>query len=141
MVSAKQVSRWRPACRSQTCWSRGKLFLEMAQYLLNHHRIVDASNHFHRAAAFVAGLDVDAEYSFQALSPGHSYPLFSRPPVVLLIRCLGLVAPTPFGGRHQRTVFAVRGKDTVEACQVDAGPGHQSSQLGDEIQDTLIVKV
>ena len=38
------------------------------------------------------------------------------------------------GPPHQRTVFTVKGKDTVEARQIDAGLGHQGGQPGDEIQ-------
>ena len=39
-----------------------------------------------------------------------------------------------FGQRHHRTVFAIGGKHTVEAGQVDSGFRHQSSQPGDKIQ-------
>jgi len=41
----------------------------MGENLLNDRRIFNAGDHFHRAAAFTTGLDVNAEYSFQALSP------------------------------------------------------------------------
>jgi hypothetical protein len=31
----------------------------VGQYLLDHHRVLNAGNHLHRATAFTAGLDVD----------------------------------------------------------------------------------
>jgi len=68
MVSAKQVSRWRPTCRPHTCWCRGKLFLRMGEYLLDYRQLLDAGDDPHRPAAGPAGFDVDAEYAFQALS-------------------------------------------------------------------------
>jgi len=69
MVSAKQVSRWRPTCRPQTCWCRGKRFLQMAQYLLDCRQVLDAGESLprerseclghdpHRCAAGPAGLE------------------------------------------------------------------------------------
>ena len=70
MVSAKQVSRWRPACRPQTCWSRGKLFLQVGQYLIDYRRVFNAGNHLHRATAFTAGLNVDIEHPLETSPPG-----------------------------------------------------------------------
>ena len=58
MVSVKQVSRWRPACRQQIRWNQGVLSLQMGENLLNDRRVFDAGDHFHRAAAFTANLDV-----------------------------------------------------------------------------------
>jgi len=65
MVSAKQVGRWRPAFRQQTRWKRSALSLQMSENLLNDRWVFDAGDHFHRAAAFTTGLDVDAEYSLR----------------------------------------------------------------------------
>jgi hypothetical protein len=71
MDSAKQVGRRRPACRPQTGWRRCKLFLQVGQYLLDHHRVLNAGEGLprehsewfghdpHRPAAFPAGLDID----------------------------------------------------------------------------------
>ena len=71
MVSAKQLDRWRPACRPQTCWRRGQLFLQMGENLINDHWIFNAGESLprersecfghdpHRPAAFPASLDVD----------------------------------------------------------------------------------
>jgi transposase-like protein len=39
--------------------------------LLDHYRIFNTGNHLHGAAADTAGLDVDVEYTFEALCPGH----------------------------------------------------------------------
>jgi len=50
------------AAKLETCWSRGKLFLQMGQYLFYHHRLLNAGNHLHRATVFTAGLDVDIEH-------------------------------------------------------------------------------
>jgi hypothetical protein len=43
----------------------------MGQYLLDHHRVLNAGNHLHRATAFTAGLDVDVENPLEALRPVH----------------------------------------------------------------------
>ncbi len=88
------------------------------------------------------------EHTFQALRPAHREgetgtrsrgwpgpcPSLGGGLLLALVGGVGLVAPTPLGRRHQRTVFAVRGKDTVETRQVDAGLGHQGGQPGDKIQ-------
>ena len=74
-VSAKEVSRWRPTFRTQTRWNRGVYSLQMGENFLNNHWVLDAGNHFRRAAAFPAVFDVDTEYTFQALRPGHGCPL------------------------------------------------------------------
>lgn len=50
MVSAKQLGRWRPACRQQIRWNRGVFSLQMSENLLNNHGIFDAGDDFHRAA-------------------------------------------------------------------------------------------
>jgi hypothetical protein len=71
-------------------------------------------HYFHRAAAFTAGFDVDAEYSFQALSPGHGCPPFGGRLVLPLIGCPGLIALAPPGRRHPRTVLTVRCKQAKE---------------------------
>ena len=65
----------------------------------NKHWIFDAGDDFHRTAAYPSGFDVDAEYAFQALSPGHGCP--------------------PFGGRHRHTMLAVRCEYAI-AQQCDA---------------------
>jgi len=74
------------------------------------------------------------EDAFQSLRPGHGRVAFGRHLVLRLIECLGLAGFATPGGRHQRTVLAVRGKHPMGACQVNAGPGHQSYQPGNEVQ-------
>jgi len=51
-----RVDRRRPALRQQARFRRGSLFLQMGKDFLDQRRVFDAGNHFHRAAAFTAGL-------------------------------------------------------------------------------------
>ena len=95
MVSAKQLGRWRPARRQQIRWNRGVPSLQVGENFFNNHWIFDAGDNFHRAAAFPAGFDVDAEYALQVLSPGHGCPRFGGRLVLLLIGRLGYM-PLPF---------------------------------------------
>ena len=89
------------------------------------------------AATLSAHLDIDVEDALEAvrseptpdLIRGHDRLTFGRRVVLRLIRRFGRVALTPFGGRHQRTVHAVRGKYTVKAGEVDAWPGHQGGEV------------
>jgi hypothetical protein len=60
-VLAKQIGRRCPACRPQTGWRRGPLFLQMSQYLFNDHRVFDADDYLDLPAASTAGLYVDME--------------------------------------------------------------------------------
>ena len=100
----------------------------MGENFLNNHWIFDAGDDIHRAAAFTAGFDVDAEYAFQALSPGHGCPLFGGRLVLPLIGCPGLIALAPPGRRHPRTVLTVRCEHAMETGQVDSGLRYQSGQ-------------
>lgn len=70
----------------------------MGENFLNNHWVFDAGNHFHRAAAFPAGFDVDAEYAFQALRPGHGCPPFGGRLVLPLIRYPGRCAVASLPG-------------------------------------------
>jgi len=116
----------------------------VSEYLLDNHGIFNAGDHFDAAATLSAGLDIDVEDALEALHPepapdlirGHGRPTFGRRLVLRLIRRFGLVALTPFGGRHQRTVLAVRSEYTVKAGEgeVDAWLGHQGGEPGDEVQ-------
>ncbi|CSP78870.1 Uncharacterised protein [Shigella sonnei] len=47
-------------------------------------------------------------------------------------RFVGLLAP--LGGCYLNSVFAVRCKDAVEACEVDSRLRYQRSEFGDEVQ-------
>jgi len=50
---------------------RARFAREVSEDRLDHHRIFDARDDAHRAAAARAGLDVDAEHALQALCPAH----------------------------------------------------------------------
>ena len=52
---------------------------------------------------------------------------------LILLVCDFLTTLTPLGWCHPGSVFAVRGKHTVESCQVHSGFGHQGRKLGDEV--------
>jgi hypothetical protein len=59
---------------------------------------------------------------------------FSHRLVLWLNRHFRLVALTPIGGRHQRTVLAVGGELTMETSQVDSWLRNQSSEPSNEVQ-------
>jgi hypothetical protein len=50
---------------------RARFVREVSEGRLDHHRIFDARDDAHRAAAARAGLDVDTEHALQALCPAH----------------------------------------------------------------------
>jgi hypothetical protein len=56
-----------PARRRPRCVHRARFVREVSEGRLDHHRIFDARDDAHRAAAARAGLDVDAEHALQAL--------------------------------------------------------------------------
>ena len=67
------------------------------------------------------------EYPFQALCPGHGLMVLFRGFVFDFLTGASFAA---FGGRHINTVFAVGGKNPVEAGQVYSRFRHQCRQLG-----------
>ena len=86
---------------------QGLTALHMTKNFRNQRRILDGGDDPELAAAFRAGLDVDGEYSLQALHPRH--------------RGLGLVGihPTPCSSWHDlATVLEVRGEHPVETSKV-----------------------
>jgi len=94
----------------------------MGEYLLDNHGIFNAGDHFDAAATFSEGLDIDAEDALEVLRPGHGRAAFGWRLAFRLIRQFGLIALTPFSGRHQRSVLAVGGEHAVEAGEVHPGP-------------------
>jgi hypothetical protein len=50
---------------------RRAVLIEVRENLRDHHRVFDTGDDPERTAAGPAGLDVDAEYPFQALGPAH----------------------------------------------------------------------
>jgi len=103
----------------------------VAQYLVDHHLILDTGNHLGLTSALRAGRHIDVENPLQALRPGHALaPLFG----CLVFVFLAGAAFTTFSRRHLNTVFAVGYEHTMEPGQVDSWLGNQGRQLGDEIQ-------
>ena len=86
---------------------------------------------FSRCAQVIAMDGMNA--GFAGAKTGHRRMTLNWRLLLLAIRCFGLVAFSPLCRCHQRTVFAMRGKYTMESCQVDSGPGHQCGQPGNEI--------
>lgn len=106
----------------------------MGEYLLDHHGVFNAGDHFHDAATFATCLDIDVENALQSLRPGHGCATFGLRLVLRFIGRLGLAASATPGGRHQSAVLAIGGKYTVETGQVYSRFRHQCRQLGNEIQ-------
>jgi len=136
-VSVEQASlRRRPALGQPDGFGWQSFAHQVSEYLLDNHGVFNAGDHFDAAATLSAHLDIDVEDALEALRPepapdlirGHDRPTFGRRLVLRLIRRFGRVTLTPFGGRHQRTVLAVRGEYTVKAGEVDAWPGNQGSE-------------
>jgi hypothetical protein len=86
---------------------------------------------FSRCAQVIA---MDGMYAgFAGAKTGHRRMMLNWRLLLLAIRCYGLAAFSPLRRCHQRTVFAMRGKYTMESCQIDSGPGHQCGKPGNEI--------
>ena len=72
---------------------------EMIEDALDHHRVFNAGNHPHCAAAVLAGIDVDAKYPLQAPCLGSRCMPLSR--ALLALRTRSPAAP---GRGHQFTI-------------------------------------
>jgi len=130
----------------------------VGKYLLDDHRVLNASDYFDGAAAFTARFDVNIENPLQSLGPGHRCMAFGGRLVLCLIRYFDLVAFAPLCGCHLHTMFAVRCKhtvtnslgmnldsfswpaerasirdDTSKAGEVNPRLGHQGGEFGDEV--------
>ncbi len=83
-----------------------------------------------------ADFNINIEDSLEALHPGHGAVALCRtlvtPVSIETFRFVGLLAP--LGGCYLNSVFAVRCKDAVEACEVDSRLRYQRSEFGDEVQ-------
>lgn len=121
-----------PRCWKQLCWWRQRAFLhKVSQNLVDNHLIFYAGDHPGFTATLWADRDIDVEYPFQALCPGHG--------LVALCGCFVFVflsgaAFAAFGRRHIYPVFAVGREYAVEPGLVYSRFRHQGSQLGNEIQ-------
>ncbi len=67
MASAEQT-RWRsPTLRQQDRCHRRGLLVHVNENLIDYHRVLDAGDDSDSTTTFLAGLDVDAKYAFEAL--------------------------------------------------------------------------
>ena len=103
----------------------------MTQYPVDDRLILNAGDHFSLTATLWAHRDINVEYPFQALCPGHGLVVLFRGFVFDFLTGASFAA---FGWRHINTVFAVGGKYAMEPGQVHSGFRHQCRQLGNEIQ-------
>ena len=70
MALLKQARlRWSPALGQPAQSGRGYFFLQVREYLLDHHRVFNTSDYLDGATAFAAGFNVDMEHPFQSLCP------------------------------------------------------------------------
>jgi hypothetical protein len=106
----------------------------MGENLFNDRRVFNAGDDPHCPATGRAGLDIDAEDPFQALSTGHRGAPFARCRLLPIPRRGMLASPAPLGRRHPRAVFAVRRKHPVETGEIESRLGHQGRQPGDEVE-------
>lgn len=112
------------------CWWRARLLWQFGAIPLpnvvedpgDHLGVFDAGNHPELAAAHRARLDVDGEYAFQSLRPGHGSEGFVR---LLLVGFAfwydGLA------------VLAVRGEYAVETGEVEPWTRNQGREARDEV--------
>ena len=104
----------------------------MGQYRLDDHGVFNASDHLRSATADTAGLHINIEHPLESLSPRHCHvALCGR--FLILTFCHFLPALAPPGRGYPCSMFAVRGKHTVESGQIDSGFGHQGRQFGNEV--------
>mgnify|MGYP000550437910 CR=1 FL=1 len=74
--------------------------------------------------ALLAGFNVDIEYSFQPLGPGHRNVALGEAAIILtLISLLATLAPAH--RCDQGSVFGVGSKHPVDSGQIHPGSGHQ----------------
>jgi len=59
--------------RSPAWWQPGcsRFLIQVGEYLVDHRRVFDAGDDADITTAFAAGFDIDIEYTFQSLYPGH----------------------------------------------------------------------
>ncbi len=61
--------RWSPAFWQQAQSRLDSFFIQMSEYLVDHHRIFNAGDYFNRATTFTAVFNVDVKYALQSLCP------------------------------------------------------------------------
>jgi hypothetical protein len=90
----------------------------------------------HRTTAAAANLDVDAEHTFQALSPGHRSVAAGGAAIrwrVYFIIGYALHTFAAFGWSDQPTPTVIRGKNAMVSREIDPGFRHEGSQSRNEI--------
>lgn len=65
--------------------------------------------------------------------PGHGYMAFSRRLIFPCLTSFEFATFPSLGWSDVNSVFAVRGKDSVESGEIDSGLGHQSCQPRNKI--------
>ena len=145
MVSKRSVEPVRlrrcPAFGQQWGLYRKGFFIQVGEYLLDDYRIFNAGDHFDAATTGTARLNVNIEHALEPLSPSHGCTTFGGCLGLRLIRCFGLAAFAPLCRRHLRTMFAIGREYTMKTGEIDSGLGHQSGQLGDEIQGSVVYTI
>ena len=101
---------------------------QMIQNPFPDHRVLDAGDDLHGATAMVAGLDVDSEYPFKALGPGHGGAALGGG------LGFGRDSVTAPGRRDLLSQMTVGREEPMEAGQIHAWFGHQSGQPGNEVE-------
>lgn len=100
---------------------------EMIQDLPNDRRVFHTGDYAHRALTLLAGFDINVEYPFQALSPGHGGVAFGKTTVVIVTaNLLPTLASSSRGNQHP--IFAVRREYSMKSGQVDSRLRHQGIQ-------------
>jgi len=60
---------WRPAIWRPDGFCHRDIFIQVGQYLFDDHRIFNAGDDVHGAAAFMAGFNIDVEHLLEPLCP------------------------------------------------------------------------
>ena len=82
----------------------------MVKDLLDDHGVLHTGDDAHRALALLAGFNVDIEYPFQTLGPGHCHVALDEAAVIPFL--IGLLAPlAPAWGCDQSPMLAVMSMD------------------------------
>ena len=130
---------WCPLGRKSSLGIGRFLVIQMFQNLPDCRRVFDTGNNPNRALTLLTDFDIDVEYPFQPLGPGHGGMAFGRGFViglggVFVVAVAVAVALTPAGRGDKCAVFAVGSEYSVKSCQVHSGFWYQGGQSRDKVQ-------